>query len=57
MLRIYQSTFPLYNTLLIELIATFFHYPLISYGYHGQEISVFLDSAELIPLDVQENHQ
>jgi hypothetical protein len=55
MFRIYQSTLPLYNTLLIGLIATIFLYPLISYSYHGQEISIFLDSAEFIPLDVQEN--
>ena len=55
MFRICQSTLPLYNVLLIGLIATIFLYPLISYGYHGEEISILLRSAEFIPLDVQEN--
>jgi hypothetical protein len=55
MLRIYQSILSLYDTLLIGLVATIFLYPLISYGYHGQEIPISLDSAEFISLDVQEN--
>jgi hypothetical protein len=46
---------PLYNTLLIGLIATILLYPLVSYSYHGEEISIFLGSAEFIPLEVQEN--
>jgi hypothetical protein len=28
---------------------------LVSYSYHGEEISIFLGSAEFIPLEVQEN--
>ncbi len=52
---IHQSTLPLYNTLLIGLIATILLYPLVSYSYHGEEISIFLGSAEFIPLEVQEN--
>ena len=55
MLRMHQLTLSLYNTIRIVLIATIFLYPLISYSYHGQETSIFLDSAEFIPLDVQEN--
>jgi hypothetical protein len=54
-LIINQSTLPLYNTLLIGLIATILLYPLVSYSYHGEEISIFLGSAEFIPLEVQEN--
>jgi hypothetical protein len=54
-LIIHQSTLPLYNTLLIGLIATILLYPLVSYSYHGEEISIFLGSAEFIPLEVQEN--
>jgi hypothetical protein len=37
------------------LIATILLYPLVSYSYHGEEISIFLGSAEFIPLEVQEN--
>lgn len=40
---------------LFGLVAIIFLYPLISYGYHGEEISIFLGSAEFVPLDVQEN--
>jgi hypothetical protein len=54
-LIIHQSTLPLYNTLLIGLIATILLYPLVSYSYHGEENSIFLGSAEFIPLEVQEN--
>jgi hypothetical protein len=50
-----QSTLPLYSILLFGLVAIIFLYPLISYGYHGEEISIFLGSAEFVPLDVQEN--
>jgi hypothetical protein len=50
-----QSTLPSYNILLFGLVAIIFLYPLISYGYHGEEISIFLGSAEFVPLDVQEN--
>ena len=55
MFRIHQSTLPLCNSLLIGLIVTIFLYPVISHSYHGEEISIFLDSAEFIPLDVREN--
>lgn len=55
MFRIYQSTLPSYSILLFGLVAIIFLYPLISYGYHGEEISIFLGSAEFVPLDVQEN--
>jgi hypothetical protein len=37
------------------IVTIFFLSPHISYSYHGQEISILLDSAEFIPLDVQEN--
>jgi hypothetical protein len=37
------------------LIATILLYPLVSYSYHGEEISIFLGSAEFMPLEVQEN--
>jgi hypothetical protein len=50
-----QSTLPSYSILLFGLVAIIFLYPLISYGYHGEEISIFLGSAEFVPLDVQEN--
>lgn len=55
MFRIYQSTLLSYSILLFGLVAIIFLYPLISYGYHGEEISIFLGSAEFVPLDVQEN--
>jgi hypothetical protein len=55
MLGILQSIPSLYNILLIGVIATIILFPNISYSYHGQEISIFLDSAEFIPLDVGEN--
>ena len=55
MLRIFQSISSLCNTLLIGLFATIFLFPHISYSYHGQEISISLDSAEFVPLDVREN--
>ena len=46
----------LYKILLIGLIATtIILFPHISYNYHGQETSILLDSAEFIPLDVEEN--
>lgn len=51
-LSIYMS---LHKILLIGLIATAFLFPHSSYSHHGQEISIFLDSAEFIPLDIQEN--
>jgi hypothetical protein len=50
-----QSTLRSYSILLFGLVAIIFFYPLISYGYHGEEISIFLGSAEFVPLDVQEN--
>jgi peptidase E len=46
----------LYKILLIGLIATtIILFPHISYSDHGQEISILLDSAEFIPLEVAEN--
>jgi hypothetical protein len=56
MFEIIQSISSLYNILLIGLIATtIILFPHISYSYHGQEISILLDSAEFIPLDVGDN--
>jgi hypothetical protein len=54
-LGIIQSISFVYNIPLIGLIATVILFPNITYGYHGQEISVVLDSAEFIPLDIEEN--
>jgi hypothetical protein len=56
MLGIFKSISSLYNILLIGLIATtIILFPHFSYSYHGQEISILLDSAEFIPLEVGEN--
>jgi hypothetical protein len=56
MLGIFKSISSLFNILIIGLIATtIILFPHFSYSYHGQEISILLDSAEFIPLDVGEN--
>lgn len=55
MFKIFQLISSFYDTLLIGLIATIFLFPHISYTYHGQEISISLDSAEFISLHEQEN--
>jgi hypothetical protein len=53
---IIQMILSLYKMLLIELVATIIIlFPQFSYSYHGQEISILLDYAEFIPLDVGEN--
>lgn len=54
MLKIFRLISSFYDTLLIGLIATIFLFPHISYTYHGQEISISLDSAEFISHE-QEN--
>lgn len=55
MLKIFRLISSFYDTLLIGLITTIFLFPHISYTYHGQEISISLDSAEFISLREQEN--
>jgi hypothetical protein len=42
----------LFGNLLIamSLFVSFLYFPTVSVAYHGQEISISLDSAEFIPL-------